>query len=405
MDDSIKPSDLVQVRVEEDNKNEKVRVVNIGIGVFNPDSMYAVRILCHTHLQRKLHKKVLNCLDSNEALREILRHHFRTAIQARRALDLPNGLTDTYRLVHGEGDCLSGLAVDMIQSAAVVMSSAAWCQVHRDVITETLTEVLPENTDVVWKTTGSRLKQDGYDLEKEETPEMAEASSEDKMVSSLENGIRYRTYPYSLGQKTGIYSDQRENRRLVAEYCKEKRVLDLCAYHGGFSLNAIVNGGAVSATAVDSSEDAVEACRVNAELNGCEDKVEFIRSDITKFLQESFGEREYDVIVLDPPKLAPSLNGLDKARRKYHSFNRDALKLVSGNGGLLLTCTCSAAMTQKDGGQYFLEMVHQAALAAGRQVTLLKRSGAASCHTQSPISWPAGAYLTAALFYVHPIIE
>lgn len=89
---------------------------------------------------------------------------------------------------------------------------------------------------------------------------------------------------------------------------------------------------------------------------------------------------------------------------KYHGLNRDALKLIDTElGGLLMTCTCSAAMTQESGGQYFLNMVQQAALAAGRRITLLRVSGAAPCHTQSPASFPAGNYLTAAIFYVAPL--
>jgi 23S rRNA G2069 N7-methylase RlmK/C1962 C5-methylase RlmI len=400
----VKVADIVQIQVEEQNKD--VKAATLGWGVYNPDSLYKVRILCHVHVQPVLHKRILKSSSAEEAMREILSHHFRVALQTRQMMNLPSKSSDTYRLVHGEGDCLSGLAVDMIESTAVVMSSAAWCQVHRDLITETLLEVLPDGTHLVWKTTANRLQQDGYDIKQEEARELTTQESSDEMVPSLENGVKYITHPYTPGQKTGIYSDQRDNRKMVAEYCQGKRVLDLCCYNGGFSLNAAVNGGAVSVTGVDSSADAIKAFRANAELNGCaEGQVEFIQSDITPFLQESFGKREYDVIVLDPPKLAPSVASLDKARRKYHSINRDALKLISSDGGLLLSCTCSAAMTQKDGGQYFLTMVHQAALSAGRQVTLVKKNGAASCHTQSPISWPAGDYLTAALFYVHPVVE
>jgi 23S rRNA (cytosine1962-C5)-methyltransferase len=265
---------------------------------------------------------------------------------------------------------------------------------------ECLADQLPDHT-IVWKTTPSRLKQDGMTIVHEKKEEDS-SSVEQTMVISTENGVRYQTYPFGDGQKTGVYCDQRENRWNLAQLCHGKRVLDLCCYHGGFSLNAILNGGASMCTGVDSSEDAVEACRRNAVLNGCEDRLKLVRSDISRFLQETVDQEDYDVVILDPPKLAPSASGLDKARRKYHSFNRDAIKLISPQGGLLLTCTCSAAMTQKDGGQYFLAMVQGAAQAAGREVTLLRVSGAASCHTQSPVSWPAGAYLTAALFYVHP---
>lgn len=216
----------------------------------------------------------------------------------------------------------------------------------------------------------------------------------------------YQSHPFAIaGQKTSVYCDQRENRLSLAKLCKDKRVLDLCCYHGGFGLNALINGNAASATFIDSSADAIAVCEQNGQLNHCQERMTTAQSDITDWMQATYRRNEdFDVVVLDPPKLAPSEKLLEKARRKYHGINRDAIKLVSQQqGGLLLTCTCSAAMTQKDGGQYFLDMVHGAALAAGRQITLMRVSGAASCHTQSPVAWPAGAYLTAALFFVHPI--
>jgi 23S rRNA G2069 N7-methylase RlmK/C1962 C5-methylase RlmI len=178
----------------------------------------------------------------------------------------------------------------------------------------------------------------------------------------------------------------------------------VCCYNRGFSLTAKVLGGAIHCTGVDSAQDAIDICHENSKLNGLTGAdVDFVR-DIDNFMKVASDEgKSWDVIILDPPKLAPSVSGLERASRKYHSLNRDAIKLMDPeNGGLLLTCTCSAAMTQKDGGQYFLETVQQAAISAGRQVTLLRTSGAASCHTQSPASYPAGAYLTAALFYVAP---
>lgn len=396
--DAPKLADLVQVLVETEKSEPPL---SLGWGVYNPESLYRIRIFCHRFLQPALFQSVCHSPDADAALRQMLRHHFSKSIATRRALRLPApDMTDTYRLVNGEGDQLSGLAVDVIADTAVVMSSAAWCQVHQEMIMECLADQLPDHT-IVWKTTPSRLKQDGMTIVHEKKEEDS-SSVEQTMVISTENGVRYQTYPFGDGQKTGVYCDQRENRWNLAQLCHGKRVLDLCCYHGGFSLNAILNGGASMCTGVDSSEDAVEACRRNAVLNGCEDRLKLVRSDISRFLQETVDQEDYDVVILDPPKLAPSASGLDKARRKYHSFNRDAIKLISPQGGLLLTCTCSAAMTQKDGGQYFLAMVQGAAQAAGREVTLLRVSGAASCHTQSPVSWPAGAYLTAALFYVHP---
>ena len=391
---NTRTGDLVQISV--DNGDISAPVC-LGYGVYNPDSLYKVRFLCHRYLQPALYQSIQS--HPSNAMPLILHHHLKFALSSRQTLGLPNEDTDTYRLVHGEGDSLSGLAMDVIANrVVVVMSSAAWCQIHQAAIVEAVQQVLP-GLEVVWRETPSRLQQDGY----HDTLEATDETAADCPVLSRENGIVFQTFPWQSGQKTGVYCDQRENRWNLAKLCRDKTVLDLCCYHGGFSLNALVHGMATHSTGVDSSQDAIDICLENARLNNCEDRADFVRADITTFLQDTSGEREYDVVVLDPPKLAPNVSGLDKARRKYHSFNRDAIKLVnSRHGGLLLTCTCSAAMTQKDGGQYFLGMVQGAALAAGRQVTLLRVSGAAPCHTQSPISWPAGAYLTAALFRVHP---
>ena len=226
---------------------------------------------------------------------------------------------------------------------------------------------------------------------------------EDHPVIATENSIKYYTFPLK-SQKTGFYCDQRENRLLLSSFCTGKRVLDLCCYTGSFSLNAAIHGDAASCVGVDSSQDAIDVAIRNAELNKLpQSKVQFVRDEISNFMKTSaMNADEFDVIVLDPPKLAPSVMGLDRASKKYHSLNRDALKLMNAKGGVFLTCTCSGAMTQKNGGQFFLETVQRAALSAGRRITLLKTNGAASCHTQFPSSFPAEAYLTAVLFYVSP---
>eukprot|EP00580_Thalassiosira_gravida_P015683 CAMPEP_0201665170 /NCGR_PEP_ID=MMETSP0494-20130426/6404_1 /ASSEMBLY_ACC=CAM_ASM_000839 /TAXON_ID=420259 /ORGANISM="Thalassiosira gravida, Strain GMp14c1" /LENGTH=637 /DNA_ID=CAMNT_0048144079 /DNA_START=511 /DNA_END=2424 /DNA_ORIENTATION=- len=407
----------------------------IGYGVFNPESMYRVRILCHETMHPGLTKEIRsirkdtqrgssNCGKSDEenALQLILERKISDAIYTRLAMQLPSGdVTDTYRLINGEGDGLSGLAVDVLGGkAAIVMSSAAWCEIHKDTIVNVLEKCLGEHPlynegsaddlDIVWRNTPSRLKQDGYEVASDESSPDNDDESVDfvtnSVVVSTESSVKYLTYPYSDGQKTGFYADQRENRLMVAELCRDKRVLDLCCYNGGFALNAMIRGHAASAIGVDSSQDAVDASVANAELNGLAEKdISFVKDDISSFMKDVIeaNEDEFDVIVLDPPKLAPSLSSLDKASRKYHALNRDAMNLINKtSGGLLLTCTCSAAMTQKDGGQYFLNIVNGAALSARRRVTLLRVSGAAPCHTQSPASFPAGAYLTAALFHVGP---
>eukprot|EP00536_Pseudo-nitzschia_multiseries_P017614 jgi/Psemu1/225830/e_gw1.1676.6.1 len=418
---SLRVGDLVQVE-------NNIPTTVVGWGLYNPGSLYRVRIVLHGLLNAHITKEIADLVDEHGIddaesliLKTILSHNLERALSTRTALGLPSeDFTDTYRLVNGEGDALSGLAVDVVGgSVAVVMSSAAWCEIHRSTILEALGELLPDH-ELVWKTTPSRLKQDGYVVDEHNGNSDYNDNNNnnddttDEPVVCLENGIKYQTFPRrEKGQKTSVYCDQRNNRYDVAELCSGKRVLDLCCYHGGFSLNA-VRKGAKRAIGVDSSADAIETCRTNAGLNGFDgggggggddtytnNSLQYVRSDIADYMRTC--EETFDVVVLDPPKLAPSAKALQRASRKYHSLNRDAIKLIDETtGGLLMTCTCSAAMTQKDGGKFFLETVQQASLSARREVTLLKVSGAAPCHTQSPFSFPAGNYLTAALFFVHP---
>lgn len=421
----IEMADFVQVSVENDAFKGSPKVKDyknlpapkpdallqlIGWGVYNPESVYRVRILCHATTNLALAKQVKDCVTSEQALSLILVDRFLNALAVRQALGLPSADTDTYRLVNGEGDGISGLAVDVLGGkVAVVMASAAWCELWKDVLMDSLRSALLRHPiysvsplEIVWKTTPSRLAQDGLKLEKPE--DLPGGTADVRPVITMESGIQYTTYPYDQGQKTGVYCDQRENKFHMAQLCSGKRVLDLCCYHGGFSLTAKLIGKATSCVGVDSSQDAIDICRANAALNGISEGIEFVKADISQYMKDADSAKTtFDVIVLDPPKLAPSANDLDRAVRKYHSLNRDALKLFAPEGGLFMTCTCSAAMTQKDGGQYFLQMVQQAALSAGRQVTLLRTSGAAACHTQSPASFPAGAYLTAALFHVSAV--
>ena len=165
----------------------------------------------------------------------------------------------------------------------------------------------------------------------------------------------------------------------------------LCS--GGFSLCA-ARAGAASCLGVDSSSAAVELAARNAQLNGLEGTCQFTRADVLKFLQDA--PPQSDVVICDPPKYAPTIKDLGRAERKYRKLNALAMRAVAP-GGLLLSCTCSGAMTQSGG---FERMMQDAALAEGRALTLLRRSGAASDHTIHP-SYPEGNYLTAVLAVVH----
>ena len=401
----------------------------IGYGFFNPVSMYRVFIFCHQTVHPDLFKSIKSTMEGNDkdeiettekVLELVLRSKVKDAIKARTLQGLPSESTDSYRLVNGEGDGLSGLAIDIIGGkAAVIMASAAWCELYRETILQVIQDILNSehpiystsddaSLEIVWRNTPMRLKQDGYILKKNDG-EDGNHSSEDEETSPVivtENSIKYNTYPFDTSsQKTGFYCDQRENRLRLAQLCKGKRVLDLCCYNGGFALNAMIHGGATSCVGVDSSPVAIAVANENKELNGVSSALSFVQMDIADYMNQADEEgEEFDIIILDPPKLAPTIAQLERASRKYHSLNRDAMKLINKEkGGLLMTCTCSGAMTQKNGGQHFLETINGAALSAGRRVKLLSSNGAAPCHTQDPASFPANAYLTAALFSVSSI--
>ena len=418
----------------------------IGYGIYNPNSMYRVRILCHETSHPTTFRSVKQLLSlsksnvpslsymndvTKQAMTFIIETKLEEAIKSRQVLGLSpfnddndidghtGSQTDSFRLFNGEGDGLSGLAIDILGgNIGVVMSSAAWCEIYKDIIINVLMDVLNKsygqtnndwNIEIIWRTTESRLKQDGYNVVSSNLQHSNEGENSkiNNSIIATESGIQYKIYPWANGQKTGFYCDQRENRLQMAHLTHNKRVLDLCCYNGGFSLNALKHG-AKSCIGVDSSQDAIDAAIENAKINGFEDdkRYTFVRDDISNYMKEMIdrGDTYYDVIILDPPKLAPSVSGLDRASRKYQALNRDAMKLIDPEkGGVLLTCTCSGAMTQKDGGQYFLQTVKAGSLSARRQITLLKTTGAAPCHTQCPASYPAGAYLTAAMFHVSPL--
>ena len=349
----------------------------LGWGVYNPHSMYRVRLLASDEPALLEHRD----------MSELVAHRIRSAAAVRSAAGLPSEETTAYRLINGEGDRLSGLMVDVFDGVAVVVSSALWLERYRDEVSAAISS-LPTVNRLEWRRSEARLKKDGWDPS--EGGAQAEAAAE-AAVCVKENGLRYHVDVF--GQKSGFYCDQRENRKALAELCRGRAVLDLFCYSGGFSLGA-ARAGAASCVGVDSSGAAVALATRNAELNGLAATCRFTKADVMAFLQEA--PPLSDVVICDPPKYAPTVKDLTRAERKYRKLNSLAMRAVRP-GGLLLTCTCSGAMTQSGG---FERMLQDAALAEGRSLTLLRRSGAASDHTLHP-AYPEGHYLTAVLAVVH----
>jgi 23S rRNA (cytosine1962-C5)-methyltransferase len=192
-----------------------------------------------------------------------------------------------------------------------------------------------------------------------------------------DNGLQYEV-DLAEGQKTGFYLDQRENRVAAARYCRDRRVLDMFCYSGGFAMAAAALGGAREVLGVDTSQRAVELARANAERNGIRN-VRFQQGDGFDTLESlaTVGER-FDVVILDPPKFARSRGSLDEALRAYHWLNRLGVSLLPP-GGILVTCSCSGHVSRED----FLYMLVGVAQHTHREIQILDQRGASPDH---PIS-------------------
>jgi len=354
-----------------------------------------------------------------------------------------NGPTTVYRLVNSEGDGLSGVCVDVYDcggegegegggKVAVAAVSAAWAHMRRDAVVKALGECAGIDR-VLWRTDARMLKLEGIfdesqseESRSEETDDEtaegvddadgqsdagpivsgqseaarcydaktgAETSPPAGWVTVAENGVRYEV-DLTKGHKTGFYVDQRDNRAEVRALGAGKgRVLDVCCYTGGFAINAAL-GGAADVTGVDSSPLALDIARRNAEVNGVAASTTFVQSEAFKYLDDLVADEgnlgTFDMIVLDPPKLAPSVNALDKATRKYVKMNQAAMRLLRP-GGILVTCSCSGAVTQRE---LLPAIVTAAATAAGRRVTMLGKPRGAGADQPLDPAYPEGSYLT-----------
>ncbi|QCD85980.1 ribosomal RNA large subunit methyltransferase I [Vigna unguiculata] len=306
------------------------------------------------------------------------------AVEVRRRLGLPSVHTNAYRLINSEGDRLSGLIIDVFGDVAVVASSAAWVEKYKSEIEACLGKINYIN-HINWRPSVDILKEDG--VNESELKEMPPSTCPER-TKIVENGI---VYTISLkGQKTGFYADQRENRQFISTISDGLKVLDLCCYSGGFALNA-VRGGALNVTGIDTSLLALELAKENVLLNSIDPgRISFLKEDATEFMKGALSRNEsWDIVIIDPPKLAPTKKVLHSASGMYRNLNSLAMQLTK-RGGFLMTCSCSGAVTQSG---IFLRILQGAASMAGRRITVLRQSGAACDHPIDP-SYPEGAYLT-----------
>ncbi|KAM1122877.1 hypothetical protein FF1_004332 [Malus domestica] len=363
----------------------------IGWGMYNSVSMFSVRLM-------QLEEEATRDLSCALNMEKLLETRINEAIELRKSLGLPSVSTNVFRLVNSEADRsmslfyhrLSGLIVDIFGDVAVVASSAAWVEKYKAEVEACISRI-DEVNYVNWRPSLEVLKEEGLDVSnyKERDPSICP-----QRTKVMENGI---FYSISLeGQKTGFYADQRENRQFISTISDGQKVLDMFCYSGGFALNA-ARGGAANVIGVDSSLPAIELAKENVVLNNMDpQRITFLKEDASEFMKGALSRNEsWDIVILDPPKLAPRKKVLQNASGMYRNLNSLAMQLTK-RGGLLMTCSCSGAMTQSG---MFLRILQGAASAAGRKITVLRDAGAACDHPIDP-SYPEGKYLSNVLLRV-----
>jgi len=290
--------------------------------------------------------------------------------------------TNALRLVHGESDGLPGVIVDRYADVLVAQFLSAGAEAWREPILDALAaatgcEAIYERSDAEVRTLEGLPARSGF----------ARGNREAGRCPILEHGLHFRV-DVAAGQKTGFFLDQRENRQRVRALAAGREVLDAFCYTGGFAVAALA-GGAASVTAVDSSAPALEVARENVAANAVDaSRASFEAADVFAFQRQLRDRgRQFDLVVLDPPKFAPTAAQAAHAARAYKDINLLALKLLKP-GGLLATFSCSGGVS----AELFQSIVAGAAADAGVDAKILERFGAAADHPVA-LSFPEGEYL------------
>lgn len=323
--------------------------------------------------------------------REIDYNFWKERIAQAYAMRTRIGLTNktdhnVYRLIHGEGDELPGLIVDYYAGVAVVQFHSVGMYLERENIAKALLEVMGGQLTAIYDKSESTLP---YKAAIE--PHNGYLYGKAENFVALENGLKFNV-DWLEGQKTGFFVDQRENRSLLEKYAKDKDVLNMFCYTGGFSFYAM-RGGAHSVHSVDVSARAIELANQNVELNFPGDtRHEAFAEEAFKFLDKS--HKKYDVIILDPPAFAKHQNVLDNAIQGYKKLNRKGIEVIKP-GGIIFTFSCSQVMTK----DLFRQTVFTAAANTGRKVKILHQLTQPADHPVS-IYHPEGEYLKGLVLYV-----
>ncbi len=363
MDEGISEGSLVRVLSE---KGDFIAVGHYQIGSI------AVRVLSFRDIQ----------IDD-----DFWESRLESALQMRLALGIAdNPQNNTYRLVHGEGDNLPGLVIDCYGPTAVMQAHSVGIHLCRKSIAASLVRVMGNRIQHVYYKSETTLP---FKAELGQENGFIVGSSDDN--TAIENGLKFHV-DWLRGQKTGFFVDQRENRSLLESYARDKSVLNMFCYTGGFSFYAM-RGGAKLVHSVDSSAKAIELTNANVELNFPGDtRHQAFCEDAFRFLDRAADK--YDLIILDPPAFAKHRAALHNALKGYTRLNRVALEGIK-KGGILFTFSCSQVVTK----EHFRNAVFTAAAQSGRKVRILHQLHQPADHPVN-IYHPEGEYLKGLVLYV-----
>lgn len=299
-----------------------------------------------------------------------------------------NPTNNTYRLVHGEGDCLPGLIIDIYDKTAVLQAHSVGMHLVRKEIAETIVEVMEGKVKNVYYKSETTLPFKA-NLDSEDGYLIGECDNE---CLAMEYGLKFHV-DWLRGQKTGFFVDQRENRSLLEKYAPGRSVLNMFCYTGGFSFYAM-RGGAKLVHSVDSSAKAIDLTNKNVELNFPDDsRHDAFATDAFKYLDDMEKDK-YDLIILDPPAFAKHREVLRNALQGYKKLNAKAFEKIK-KGGILFTFSCSQAVNKEQ----FRLAVFSAAAMSGRNVRILHQLTQPADHPIN-IYHPEGEYLKGLVLYV-----
>lgn len=343
----------------------------VGVGHYQIGSI-AVRLLSFTPVEIDL---------------AFYRERLQVAYEMRRSLGLENGdYNNAYRLVHGEGDNLPGLIIDIYRNTAVMQAHSPGMHYARHTLAQALKEVMGDMIDNIYYKSETTLP---YKAALEQENEYLLGGVGDD--TATENGLKFHV-DWLRGQKTGFFVDQRENRSLLERYSRNRKVLNMFCYTGGFSFYAM-RGGAELVHSVDSSAKAIDLTCQNVELNFPGDpRHQAFAEDAFKYL-DAMGSN-YDLIILDPPAFAKHRKVLNNALQGYRKLNAKAFEKIRP-GGILFTFSCSQVVSKEN----FRLAVFTAAAQSGRKVRILHQLTQPADHPVN-IYHPEGEYLKGLVLYV-----